>query len=240
MAQSNNKGQQRPESGQSDYNSLHFLVSQILSKVNTCLPVKIVAVTNSGGVSPVGFVDVQPLVNQVDGNGKSIPHGIIYHLPYFRVQGGADAIIIDPKVGDIGLAAFASRDISAVKNSKKVSNPSSSRKFDWADGLYFGGFLNGTPTQYIQFSSSGIKLHSSIKITVEAPLVDVNATTFSVNANTVLNGTITQGAGGGGGAANLIGPLTVANNVTGQGTSLHTHVHSGVQSGGSNTGQPTI
>ena len=42
----------------------------------------------------------------------------------------------------------------------------------------------------------------------------------------------------------LIGDITVNGKVTatgdvkGQGTSLHTHVHSGVQSGGSNTGGP--
>jgi hypothetical protein len=42
-------------------------------------------------------------------------------VPYFRVQGGADAIIIDPKVGDLGIAVFCSRDITGVKRSKEAS-----------------------------------------------------------------------------------------------------------------------
>lgn len=58
----------------------------------------------------------------------------------------------------------------------------------------------------------------------------------TINGTTTLNGPITQGSGTGGTNASLIGPLTVTNNVTGQGTSLHTHIHTDPQGG--NTGAP--
>jgi phage baseplate assembly protein gpV len=148
----------------------------MLSKANTCLPVKVVAVINSGGVEPVGFVDVLPLVNQIDGKGESTPHTTIYNIPYFRLQGGADAIIIDPVVGDVGAAIFCQRDISCVKKTKKQSNPGSYRKYDLSDGLYFGGFLNGTPSQYIRFSGAGIEVHSPAKVLITAPTAQIFAT----------------------------------------------------------------
>lgn len=208
------KGAADQYSGSSDFNSMSFLVNQILAGRNSATLVQIKSVTNDGGLSPVGFVDVQPMVNQLDGNGNAIPHGVVHNLIYFRIQGGTDAVIIDPKVGDIGMAVFADRDISAVKASKAVANPGSMRRADMADGAYFGGFLNGTPVQYIQFAAGGITVHSPTAITITAPAI--NST-----------GTWTHA-----------GQITASVDVIGGGKSLKTHVHGGVSSGGSNTGGP--
>lgn len=54
-----------------------------------------------------------------------------------------------------------------------------------------------------------------------------------------LNGPLTQGLGSYGGNAHLKGPLQVDTEVTAQTTPLHTHAHTGVTTGGSNTGGPT-
>ncbi len=176
-------GNADPGAGAGEFGALSFLVNQILARVSTVTLVKIVAVTNSGGVSPVGFVDVQPLVNQVDGAGNATPHGVVHNLPYFRLQGGTNAIILDPQVGDIGMCGFASRDISSVKASKAQTNPGSGRVFDMADGLYFGGVLNGIPVQYMAFSASGIDVVSPTRIRHFAPIVEINASTsFTVNS----------------------------------------------------------
>jgi hypothetical protein len=153
-------GTVNPASGRGDYNASLLVIKQALSRVNTCTLVKIVAVTNSGGLSSVRFVDVQPLVDQVDGAKNAIPHQVLHQLPYFRLQGGADAVILDPKVGDIGIAVFADHDISSVAKTKKQGNAGSSRRFSMADGLYIGGVLNGAPSQYVQFTASGINIVS--------------------------------------------------------------------------------
>jgi len=167
------RGQQSPTDGGSEFNALCFLVQQLLGKANTASLVKVVAVTNTGDLSPVGFVDILPLVNQVDGNGNATPHGIIHNVPYLRIQGGANAVILDPQVGDIGPAVFADHDINSVKANRAQSNPGSGRRFAMADAMYFGGMLNGVPTQYVQFNTAGITLHSPTKINIEAPTIEI-------------------------------------------------------------------
>lgn len=161
-------GAEDQTSGASDYTAISFIVWQILRSISGARLVKVKSVTNAGGVVPVGFVDAQPLVNQLDGWDQAVAHGTIYRLPYFRLQGGANAVILDPQIGDIGLAIVEDRDISSVKATKAQANPGSKRIFDMADGLYLGGFLNGTPTQYIQFSASGVAIVTPGEMTVSA------------------------------------------------------------------------
>jgi hypothetical protein len=181
------KGAQTPESGVSDFSVMSFVINQILNRANTSTLVQVKAVTNSGGLSAVGYVDIQPLVSQLDGDGNAVPHGVVYHVPYFRLQGGTDAVIIDPKVGDTGIAVFADHDISSVKANKGEALPGSMRRFDMADGLYQGGFLNGIPNQYVQFTSGGINVVSPTKITCTAPVVEVDASTSATVISPIIN-----------------------------------------------------
>jgi hypothetical protein len=243
-------GQLKPSTTWGEFNNISFVVQQALSKMQTCTLVRVESCTNSGALSAVGFVDITPLVNQIDGDNNPVPHTTIYNVPYLRIQGGTNGIILDPQAGDIGIAVFASRDISKIKSTKAQGNPGSFRQNSFSDALYLGGVLNGVPTQYVQFNASGITIHSPAAVILSAPDIQLNAATieingtasttvttptFTVNGNSVLNGTLAQT---GGGTANFSGSITATGNVTGQGTSLHTHVHSGVQAGGSNTGAP--
>lgn len=164
----------------SDLNALHFLFQRLLKGVWTTMPVQVKAVSSSGGVAPIGTVDLQPLVHQIDGRGNSVPHGVIAGVPYSRLQGGANAIILDPQVGDIGLAAFAMRDISAVIAKGAPNIPGSRRAYDPSDAIYLFSIYGGNPTQYVRFSSAGIDVVSPTKVTVQAPEVDVTATTKAV------------------------------------------------------------
>lgn len=190
------------------------------------------------------------MVDQIDGLGVPVPHVTLFNIPYFRAQGGQNAIILDPQAGDIGICVFASRDISKVKSSKKSSPPDSLRQFSYSDGLYIGGVLNGQPTQYVQFSTAGIKIHSPTAVILEAPdvqilaqTVEINATssttvttpTFTVNGNSVLNGSVSQT---GGGNASFSGSVDVVGDVVADSISLTTHPHGGVQTGGGSTGGP--
>ena len=145
------------------------LIRQALDDTRTATLVQVIAVTNSGGLEPVGFVDIQLLVGRLDGDNQVINSGVVHDVPYMRLQGGTNAVILDPQVGDIGIALVADRDISSVKATKAVAPPGSNRKHDMADALYLGGVLNGVPQQYVRFSADGISLVSPTKVTVQAP-----------------------------------------------------------------------
>lgn len=187
-------GTAAPQTEGGGFNELQFLIQQwVLNNVNTVKLVKVKACTNSGGVSPVGTVDVQPLVNQMSAARNPTPHGTLVKLPYFRLQGGTNAVILDPVAGDVGVAVFCDRDISSLKNAllagiSGTQNPGSFGAYDWADGLYLGGFLNGTPLQYVQFTSTGINVVSPGTVTVQAPTVNVDATTVTLGASTTIDG----------------------------------------------------
>ena len=236
----------------SPFSAHSFLITQLVNKLATISIVMVKGVTNAGGVQPVGLLDVQPMVAQVDGIGNPVPHEVINNLPYFRLQGGSNAIIIDPVVGDIGLALFCSRDISVVKRTKKPGNPGSARKYDWADGCYLGGFLNGVPSQYIQYIGNHINVVSPGNVTITAPTVIVNASTqatvtspiIQMNASTEidLNAPVVKITGNittGGGNVTMVGNIAATGTITSNGHAIDsTHRHTA--SGGTGTGGPPV
>ena len=209
------QGVQGPSSQSSEFDALHFFVSRLLGRINTATLVRVVSCTNGGDLSPVGTVDVQPLVQQVAADGSLVAQPLLYQIPYFRLQGGSSAVILDPVEGDIGIAIFAGHDITGVKTTAAEAGPVSYRRFDLADGLYMGGFVNGVPNQYVQFlpNGGGIGLVSPTQITAQAPQIN-------------LIGQVNQSGG----------KLNAAEDVVVAGLSTINHNHPGVQTGSGNTG----
>ena len=200
-------GLQDFRSGSNDLNLLEYVVERILNRRSHATLVKVVrAPYNSSGstITPgsdvaVGYVDVQPLVNQVDGKGAPVPHQTVFHLSYFRYQGGNNAFICDPVVGDIGKMVVADRDTSLVKATGSQANPGSLRRNNYSDGTYFGVPQGPAPHQYFAWLSSGFDI------------VDSYGNTIQGRANGVyINGALITLAGD---------VLNVA------GTSLTTHYH---------------
>jgi len=206
-------GSETVASARSHFNATSFLIERILNRAATATLGQVQAVTNTPGqVTAVGQVDVLPLVNQIDGSGNATPHQVVHGLPYFRFQGGSNAVLCDPQVGDIGLVVFCDRDISSVKASGKQANPGSRRRFDMADGIFIGLCLGGAPNQYIAFTGSGISI------------VDKNGNS------------IVMGPGGvtiNGAQINQSGDV-----ISAAGIDLNSHVHTGVTTGTSNSGPP--
>jgi len=205
---------------QSEYNKLIFVVNQVLKDIQTATLVKVMGV-DAGGEGPVGTVNVTPLLEQIDANRNTYPHGVIFSLPYLRIQGGTNAIIIDPVIGDIGICIFANKDISNVIKTKKQAAPASYRQFSFSDGLYLGGVLNNTPVNFVEFNNNKIKITSQTTVIVNSP----SGTT--INGNLTVNGNI-----------NTTGTIDADGNITSGSISLQNHLHSAVQSGGDNSGPP--
>ena len=211
----------------SEVNRLNYIIRTALSGLRTAMPVQVMSVTNSGGISPIGYVGVMPLVSSLDGDGQVVDHATIYNVPYMRIQGGSNGIILDPAVGDIGLAIVCDRDITAVKSAKKVSAPGSLRKNDMSDMVYLMTIIGAAPTQYIQFNSSGITITSPNNVTVNAPTAIVNAST-----NVTMNTPILKVSG------DIIDNYnTNTKTIASMRTTYNSHYHSDPQGG--NTGTPS-
>lgn len=197
-------GQMSLDDASSEVNAIAFMIRAMMARMSTMKLVKVIAVhPGDGDPGPAGTVDVLPLVNQVDGNNNSMPHGTVYGIPWFRIQGGGAAIICDPAVDDVGYVVVSDRDISAVKTSGgKQSNPGSFRKFDLADGIYVGGCLNAAPTSYVRFKADGgLKIvdgHGNVLETTAGgfELTPAAGGAFKVTGNIQATGTIIAGFGG--------------------------------------------
>ena len=151
MAENNEvKGVANYAAGNSQYNALSFMIQQaIREQVNTCIICKVVGVSD-------GYVDVLPLVTQVSGKDEAIAPTTLYHLPFMRYHAGIAAVILNPVVGDIGLAVFAGKDCSNVKvGTSEPVPPASFRDNSMANGFYIGGFLNQAPSVFVELTQGG-------------------------------------------------------------------------------------
>jgi hypothetical protein len=190
------QGQMKPNTSGSPYNSLQFIIDQaIRHKVHTAVIVKVVRRTGQ-------YVDVLPLVTQIDGFGNAIAPTTLFHLPYMRYHAGIAAVILDPVPGDIGLAVFAQTDCSNVKQgTSEPQQPASFRENSMSNGFYIGGFLNVAPTTFVELKQSG-------EIVITAP------SGLTVNGDISVNGS-----------------QTLTGDCVASGISLVNHVHTG-DSGG--------
>ena len=144
-----------------------FIITKLIRQIHTADLVRVLAVYPTAG--KVGFVDVQPLVQDQDTNGYVIAQSPIYKIPYFQLQGGHSAVILAPVAGDIGLAIFAKRDITNVVQTQTQGAAPTQRMFNSADGLYLGGVLNADPTQWVKFlPAGGIDISAQGNLSLEA------------------------------------------------------------------------
>lgn len=239
MTSSFGYGNFQPGDASSQYNILQFLISQALLRVRTAVLAQVQSVTTSGGLSPVGLVDALPLVQMVDGNNNSFNHQTVFNLCYFRLQGGQNAIIMDPQVNDIGVALICDRDISSVKSSQKKSPPGSGRVFNLADGIFFGCVLSqGNPNQYVQFNSNGVTIADNNGNQIQMANGGITIVgNLIMSGNLQLGGAI-QGQNGGTytGAISTTGEITALSGASS--VTLGTHRHLGVQTGSGQSGSP--
>lgn len=233
---------QTPADVASDYASIQFVVRQLMLGMATAALVRVQACTNEGDLSPVGTVDVRLLVDMQTEDSQTIPHGTIFQAPYHRIQGGANAIILDPMAGDIGVCVFAMRDISAVKADPNAARdrtpnpgapPGSKRVFSLSDALYIGGMLNGVPVQFIQFNGEGITIKSPNAVTIEAPTINLKGAVMQTDGDMSVADNLDVG-----GNLAVTGDMAITGSTIGAGVDLNTHTHGGVTAGSDPTGPP--
>lgn len=214
-------GAQDATSATTRLNSLLFIIQRELGKRSAGTLVRVVTapytVSNgvrtpltAGNFNPIGYIDVQPLVDQVDGNGVATPHGTVQQVAYHRFQGGNGAFISDPTVGDIGHLIVPDYDTSTVLATGQQSVPASGRQNDLSDGVYYPAVYGGAPAQAFMWTPTGFDAK------------DKNGNTMISGANGItINGVLITPSG------HIVLP---------NGVDLYSHVHTDPQGGV--TGQP--
>ncbi|ENK4583031.1 phage baseplate protein [Yersinia enterocolitica] len=189
---------------QNQSNDSDAFASSFNKLLNSNYFIRLATVTAVRGAAPNLVVDVLPLVADVRSSDRTIIQGSqIYSIPVWRLQRGGSAIIMDPVVGDIGLIAVSDVDISVARATRKESVPGSLRTHSQSDAIYFGGVLNGQPTQFIEFTDGAINITSPnpvnitcSKANITAPDgVEMQTPLLHVSGNITADGNITDNAG---------------------------------------------
>lgn len=210
------------------------------------------------------MVDVRIVQPEIDLAGNNIPMPVITNIPVSFVRCGNSHITHPINKGDTGFVVFADRDISSWVETNNRSVVDSARTHSMQDSYFvpgiIGGGNNANPNDVeIKYNNTTIHLRKNGDVDINTPSkVNVNASSevnvttekLTVNApNSYFNGNVfvsqllttggfVSNGTSGGGTAQFTGSINVTDEVTASGIDLSTHTHSGVQSGGNNTGQP--
>ena len=233
MAEQIVKGQQDFNTDASPYNAENFHIRQEINKINTAEPATVGSVSG-GGVAKAGTLSATPMVNLVAGTGEGIEQSPLFTIPYFRYQGGENAVIVDPKPGDVGLNVYAMRDTEVMKQGDgSPCNPGSARRYSKGDGFFFSSFLNKQPRRYVMVDDEGITLDDGEggrlelkggRLTITAP----NGVTVNAPGNVAIDAPETT----------FTGQVKANGNMTAGKISMQGHRHTGVEAGPDTSGGP--
>lgn len=193
----------RLNSGASEYNAISFLVENMIKgMVNTAIPVRVDSCTKPGPGGAAGYVSATPLVMQRGADGKSLQPVSLPQLPFYRVQAGTAAVVLDPQPGDVGLAVFSQQDASNIEAGKTDPVQAGSfRAFDMSDGFFVSCHYGKTPTVYVELEQDkgitlktpsnevtidkdggNINVKAQAKITLEAPTIELKGALMMGNS----------------------------------------------------------
>jgi hypothetical protein len=194
-----------------------------LKDLHTCLP-GIVVSFDAGKQTAT----VQPTIKRVFTSVGAVNLPVCVDVPV-AFPGGGDFFLTFPvKAGDECILLFSERAIDYWYQQGGTQSPSEYRLHDLSDGIAIVG-LNSQPHKLTSLQTSGAELRTRDRSTY----IRLENGTVHIKGNVQLEGDLTQT-----GNTNVTGTVAVTQDVTANGTSLHTHKHSGVQAGGAQTGAP--
>ena len=195
-----------------------FLFRQSMKGINTSLPG---IINNYNSSTRRAFVKIA--LKQVNTNNSLSDYPVLVDVPVIFPSGGGYVLNFPLVSGDAVVLLFSQRDLSTFKEAFLESAPTLYGFFSLPDAVAFAGFgaISNTPaksgavnlqntngTSSISLTDSEIEVKTTATVTITAPTVTIN------------------------------GDLNVSGNVTSGSISLPNHVHTGVETGGSNTGGP--
>lgn len=219
----------------------------VQGKMWTAIPGFITEISDLAGQLTV---KVQPTIQgiQTDQTGKSkyVNMPVLPDVPVIIMGGGGYSAVFPIAVNDEALVIFSSRNIDMWWQSGGVQVPGDQRQHDLSDGFAIVGPRNKTrpisayPSTTMQLRSDDKSVYLELDkpggtLNLVAPtLVHIRTATLTVDATTKINlNTPTVAA-----SQAITAGANITAGLNSVAIALLNHLHSGVTSGGSNTGEP--
>lgn len=192
--------------------TVRFILTKFLQGVDDMLPARIVAYDRA-----TNRAQVQPLISIVTTTNQRVEKAQIASVPVLQLGGGGFVLSFPLNAGDLGWIKANDRDISLFLQSKSSAPPNTQRKHSFEDAL----FIPDTMLRQVTIDpedEEAVTLQSldgSIKIALHSDSISIKSPMINMDST-----------------------LNVSGDVIASGISLVHHVHSGVQSGSNNSGEP--
>ena len=195
------------------------VLSNWLRGVDDMIPARVVSYNDA-----TNRATVKPLVMLGTTDGQKVSRATVANIPVFRFGGGGFFIRFSLKPGDFGWLKASDRDISLVMQRGGLEDwPNTLRQHSFSGGMFFPDALREWVIDGGNADAMVIQsLDGSVCISLHEGKVKIDAADIEITGNVQVTG-------------NLAVTGTMLNNGVNVGS---THVHSGVDTGPSNTGGP--
>lgn len=189
------------------------VLQNFLRGVDDMIPAKVVSYDDA-----TNRATIKPLVMLGTTDGQKISRAQLSNIPVFRFGGGGFFIRFPVKPGDFGWLKATDRDMSLIMQRGGLEDwPNTLRQHSFSDGMFFPDTLKSWVIDGANADALVIQsIDGSVCVSLHSGKVKIEAADIEMVGNMSVTGTMT-------------------NNGVNIGSS---HVHSGVQSGTSNTGGP--
>lgn len=215
---------------------LRLVLTKFLQGVDDMLPARVIAYDRA-----TNRASVQPLIAVVTTANMQVTRAPIASVPVLQLGGGNFFLSFPINPGDLGWIKANDRDISLFKEAYDNASPNTQRKHSFEDALFIpdvmrGYTINAEDADNVVLSS----LDGTVRVAIWGDKVKITAPEVILDTPVVtVTGIIdVQNSGSVADPCTVNGNIVTNGDVVASGISLVTHVHSGVQSGGSNTGAP--
>lgn len=219
---------------------LRWVFTKFMQKVDGQLPAQVVSYDRVKNRAVV-----QPLISMLSTAGKAIGRAPLVSVPVLASGGGGFFMNFPLGPGDIGWIEASDRDISLFLQTSQQSPPNTKRMHSFEDAR----FVPDAFAQYTFTPDAGAMVLSSYdgatrivmspgKIKLIAATVEIDSTTFTLsNSGAAVVNTATWSVNTtAGGGSTTTGVVNLPATTIIDGRAFPTHEHSGVQTGGGNTG----
>ncbi len=215
------------------------IFGKMLQNVDGMLPAVVLAYDRASNTATV-----RPLVSVLTTGNETVPRAQIAQVPVLALGGGGFVINFPLKAGDKGWVEASDRDISLFRQRGDEAQPNSLRVHSFSDGRFIPD-LYGAFTVAAEDESAAMVIQSTdgtVKIALDPDGVRIKAPTVKIEAETLLTlkaAALFLDVPNSYGPAGPGTPVVLSNDATIGSITFGTHKHTGVQIGGSNTGNPT-